>query len=106
MVKKVDSENAKADSISPEEADRKGKVNIVKGIVNDPEVQNIIKESMLRETIKNAIFMSAFLVGLLKLYDVAKTLTNFNWVGDLIVSLILLSIGLFYTLPSLFKKKK
>lgn len=106
MVKKSDFENAKADSVTPEEADRKGKVNIVKGIVNDPEVQGIIKESLLRETIKNAIFMSAFLVGLLKLYDVAKTLINFNWVGDLLVSLILLSVGLFYTLPSLFKKKK
>ena len=106
MVKEPDFEDAKTDSVTPEEADRKGKVNIVKGIVNDPEVQNIIKESLLRETIKNAIFMSAFLVGLLKLYDVAKILINFNWVGDLIVSLILLSVGLFYTLPSLFKKKK
>ena len=105
MGKKLDNANDKTDSVSPEEADRKGKVNIVKGIMDDPEVQGIIKESLLRETVKNAIIMSCLLVGLLKIYDVAKTLINFNWVGDLIVSLILLSVGLFYTLPSLFKKK-
>jgi len=105
MVKEPDFEDAKTDSISPEEADRKGKVNIVKGIVNDPEVQNIIKNSLIRETVKNSMLMACILVSLLKLYDVAKILTNFNWVGDLLVSLILLSIGLFFTLPSLFKKK-
>ena len=106
MVKNLDFEDAEADSISPEEADRKGKVNIVKGIVNDPEVQGIIKESLLRETIKNAILMSCLLIGLLKIYDVAKTLINFNWIGDLAIGLILVFIGLYYTIPSLFKKKK
>jgi hypothetical protein len=106
MAKNNHFEDDKTDPVSPEEADRKGKVNVVKGIMNDPEVQGIIKESLLRETIKNAILMSCLLVGLLKLYDVGKTLINFNWVGDLIISLILIAIGLSYTVPSLLKKKK
>ena len=94
-----------ADPITPEEADRKGKVNVVKGIMNDPEVQGIIKESLLRETIKNSLLMACILVGLLKLYDVIKTLVNFNWIGDLIISVILIAIGLSYTVPSLLKRK-
>ena len=89
-----------------EEADRKGKVNIVKSIMDDPEVQGIIKQSLLRETIKNAIVMSCLLVGLLKIYDVAKTLINFNWVGDLIIATILLAVGLIYLFQTMFSLKK
>jgi len=105
MAKNPDNSHDETDPISPEEADRKGKVNVVKGIMNDPEVQGIIKESLLRETIKNAILMSCLLVGLLKIYDVMKTLINFNWIGDLIISIILIAIGLSYTVPSLLKRK-
>lgn len=89
-----------------EEADRKGKVNIVKSIMDDPEVQEIIKQSLLRETIKNAIIMSCLLVALLKIYDVAKTLINFNWVGDLIIATILLAVGLIYLFQAMFSLKK
>ena len=89
-----------------EEADRKGKVNIVKSIMNDPEVQGIIKQSLLRETVKNAITMSCLLIGLLKIYDVAKILINFNWVGDLIIATILLGVGLIYLFQTMFTSKK
>jgi len=105
MAKNLDFTHDETDSVSPEEADRKGKVKIIKGIVNDPEVQSIIKGSLIRETIKNSLLMACILVSLLKLYDVAKILINFNWIGDLIVSLVLLSIGLIFTLPNLLKKK-
>ncbi len=105
MAEDIGSPHDKTDPISPEEADRKGKVNIVKGIIDDPEVQGIIKESLLRETVKNSLVMACIFVGLLKLYDVAKTVINFNWAGDLIISLILITIGFSYMLPALFKKK-
>jgi hypothetical protein len=106
MVKKPDFEDAEADSVSPEEADRKGKVNIVKNIMGDPEVQALIKEPLLRETIKNSLVMACIFVGFLKLYEVAKVVINFNWVGDLIMSLILITIGFTYMIPPLLKKKK
>jgi len=106
MGKSTDNSHDEADSISPEEADRKGKVNVVKGIMNDPEVQALIKEPLLRETVKNSLVMACIFVGLLKLYDVTKTVINFNWVGDLIMSLILITIGFTYLLPPLLKKKK
>jgi hypothetical protein len=84
-----------------EEADRKGKINIVRGIINDNEVQQVIKTALLRETIKNSILMACLLVGLLKLYDVAKILIGFNWVGDLLISIILILVGLIYMLKNI-----
>ena len=84
-----------------EEADRKGKINIVRGIINDNEVQQVIKTALLRETIKNSILMACLLVGLLKLYDVAKILIGFNWVGDLLISVILILVGLIYMLKTI-----
>lgn len=104
MGKNVDFDNAETDPVSPEEADRKGKVNIIKGIMNDPEVQALIKEPLLRETIKNSLILTCILVGFLKLYEVAKVVINFNWVGDLIMSLILITIGFTYLLKN-FKRK-
>ena len=104
MGKNVDFDNAETDPVSPEEADRKGKVNIIKGIMNDPEVQALIKEPLLRETIKNSLILTCILVGFLKLYEVAKVVINFNWVGDLIMSLILITVGFTYMLKNLRKK--
>jgi len=105
MGKNVDFDNAETDPVSPEEADRKGKVNIIKGIMNDPEVQALIKEPLLRETIKNSLILTCILVGFLKLYEVAKVVLNFNWVGDLIMSLILITTGFTYMLKNLRKKR-
>jgi len=89
-----------------EEADRKGKINIVRGIINDNEVQQVIKTALLRETIKNSLFFACFIVGLLKLYDVAKAVVGFGLIGDLAVSVILILIGLIYMIPNMFKGKQ
>lgn len=104
MGKNVDFDNVEADPVSPEEADRKGKVNIVKGIIDDPEVQGIIKKSILKETITSGLVMACFFLGMFKLYDVAKTVFNFNWVVDLIVGLVLTIFSLSYMLKN-FKRK-
>jgi hypothetical protein len=84
--------------VSPEEADRKGKVKIVKGIVEDPEVQGVIKGALVRETVKTSILMACIFVGILKLYDVAKVVTGFDWKGDFIIGLVLTLVGLIYML--------
>lgn len=74
--------------------------------MDDPEVQGILKGALLRETVKNTIFMSAFLIGLLKLYDVAKAVIKFDWRGDLVISLILIGVGLIYLFKNLFGRGK
>jgi hypothetical protein len=88
------------------EATRQGTLNIVGDILNDPKVQETIKTALLRETIKNSLFFACFIVGLLKLYDVAKTVVGFGLIGDLVMSVILILIGLIYMIPNMFKGKQ
>jgi len=83
-----------------------GALNVVHGVLADPKVQEVIKNALLRETIKNTVIMSCLLIGLLKLYEVVKTVTGFDWRGDLIISVLLVSIGLVYTLRNLFRPSK
>ena len=85
-------------------ATRQGTLNVVGDILNDPKVQETIKTALLRETIKNSLFFACFIVGLLKLYDVAKTVIGFGLIGDLVMSVILILIGLVYMLRNLSKK--
>jgi len=87
-------------------ATRQGTLNVVGDILNDPKVQETIKTALLRETIKNSLFFACFIVGLLKLYDVAKTVTGFGLIGDLVMSVILILIGLIYMIPNMFKGKQ
>ena len=104
MGKNVDFKNAQADPVSPEEADRKGKVNIVKGIIDDPEVQGIIKKSILKEATVSGLVMACLFLGLLKLFDVAKIVFRFDWTVDLLMGLVLTIISLGYMLKN-FKRK-
>lgn len=80
-----------------------GALNVVHGVLADPKVQEVIKNALLRETIKNTVIMSCLLIGLLKLYEVVKTVTGFDWRGDLCISLALIFVGLIYVTRSLFK---
>jgi hypothetical protein len=89
-----------------QQATRQGTLNIVGDILNDPKVQDMIKTALLRETIKNSLFFACFIVGLLKLYDVAKAVVGFGLIGDLAVSVILILIGLIYMIPNMFKGKQ
>ena len=88
------------------EKTKKGTINVVGEILNDPQVRAIIKNALLPETIRSSIIFACLIIGLLKLYDVAKTLIGFNWVGDLVISVPLIIVGLIYLLPALFKSKK
>ena len=79
---------------------------MVNEVLGDPKVQEIIKTALLRETIKNTVIMSCLLIGLLKLYEVVKTVTGFDWRGDLCISLVLIFTGSIYIVRSLFSDRK
>jgi len=89
-----------------EAANRKGAKNVVGDILSDPEVQGMIKGALLKETVKNSMVMACILIGALKIYDVAKIIIGFNWIGDLIISVILLGVGLIYLFQAMFSLKK
>jgi hypothetical protein len=77
---------------------KKGAANVVNEVLADPEVQALIKGALLRETVKTSILMACIFVGILKLYDVAKVVTGFDWKGDFIIGLVLTLVGLIYML--------
>ncbi|MCJ7633802.1 hypothetical protein MUP77_15625 [Candidatus Bathyarchaeota archaeon] len=84
---------------------KKGAINVVSEVLDDPQVRAIIKNAILPETVRGSIIMACLMIGLLKLYDVAKTLIGFNWVGDSVISVTLITIGLIYLLPALIRSK-
>lgn len=106
MAENLDNSHDETDPISPEEADRKGKVNIIKQIIDDPEVQSIIKGALLQETIKNAIFMSAFLVGILFIFNAIKQMASLGPIFDLLCGIAMVFIGAYYILFSMRSAKK
>jgi hypothetical protein len=83
---------------------QQGARNVVTEVLNDPIVRNMIKKSVLQETITSGLVMACFFLGMFKLYDVAKAVFNFNWVVDLIVGLVLTVFSLSYMLKN-FKQK-
>ena len=83
---------------------QQGARNVVTEVLNDPIVRDMIKKSVLQETITSGLVMACFFLGMFKLYDVAKTIFNFNWVVDLIVGLVLTVFSLSYMLKN-FKHK-
>lgn len=88
-----------------QEKSRQGARKVVTEILNDPIVKGMLKESVLQETVTSGLVMACFFFGMFKLYEVAKTVFNFNWVVDLIVSLTLIVFSLWYMLKNLRKKR-
>lgn len=85
---------------------KQGALNIVGDILGDPEVQKVIKQALVKETMKSAIIMSALFVGLLNLYGVAKQVLGFSWQVETVISSVLITIGLSYMLKNIFNGKK
>jgi len=88
------------------EKSTQGAMNIVGDILSDPKVQQVIKKALTHEVIMQTITMSCLFIGILKIYDVAKQVLGFGWQVELVISIILISIGLIYMVKNLFNGKK
>jgi len=82
-----------------------GALNIVGDILNDPKVQQVIKNALTREVITQTVVMSCLFIGILKLYDVAKQVLGFSWQVETVISLVLVAIGLSYMFKNVFTGK-
>lgn len=106
MAETKHSQDDDPDIVHLKNLSKKGASNVVGEILKDPQIQNQIKSALLAETIKNSIVLTCLLVGLLKLYDVVKTVVAFDWKGDLLMSIILVSIGLIYLTKNMLSLRK
>lgn len=81
-----------------------GALNLVGKILQRPEVQNAIKKNINKQTFISGLFMSFLLVGFFQIFTVMKTVLAYDWRGDLILGVVLLSIGSAYMARQLFRK--
>ena len=87
------------------EKSKKGAMNIVEDILSDPKVQKVIKKALTREVLVQAITMSCLMIGILKLYDVAKLTLGFGWQVELVISVVLILTGLIYMVKNMLLGK-
>jgi len=85
---------------------KQGTLNIIGDILGDPQVQKVIKKALTREVISQTLIMSCLFIGILKIYDVCKQVLGFGWQVELVISVILISVGLIYMVKNLFNGKK
>lgn len=81
-----------------------GALNVVGKILQRPEVQNVIKKNINKQTFISGLFMSFLLVGFFQIFTVMKTVLAYDWRGDLILGVVLLSIGSAYMARQLLRK--
>ena len=78
-----------------------GALNVLEPILNDPGVQRLIRKTIVKEAFKSGLFMAFLIVGMMMLFSVAQAVYAINWVGNLVLSIILIVVGLAYLLKSL-----
>jgi hypothetical protein len=81
-----------------------GTLNVINKILNQPDVQKAIKTNISKQTFISGLFMSFFLVGFFMLFNVAKAVLNYNWVGDLSLGIVLIGIGTVYMAKQIKQK--
>lgn len=73
-----------------------GQVNVVKKIMNQPEIQNILKKNINKQTFISGLFMAFLLIGFLEVSQAVKTIFNYTWQFDLVAGIVLITIGAVY----------
>ena len=106
MAQETNSEGADPEVERLKRKTEEGAANLVGSILDNPEVQKIIKKALGREVIVQALVMSCFFIGILKIYDVGKQVLGFGWQIELVISLVLVLIGLIYMAKNVFNGKR
>lgn len=99
-------------SEEPEEVRRikekaeQSQVGIVKKIMQQPEVQGIIKKNINKQTFISGLFMAFLLIGFLEISQAIKMIFNYTWQFDLVAGIVLIAIGAAYMVKEIVLQKK
>ena len=90
-----------ADENSPEvkklrEKMENSQVSVVKKIMQQPEVQQVLKKNINKQTFISGLFMAFLLIGFLEVSQAIKTIFNYTWQFDLVAGTVLIAIGAVY----------
>ena len=102
MVKEKNSPSDDPEVARLQKKAKEGALNVVMPILNDPRVQKAINKSVLRQTFSSGLVMACLFVGLLKLYEIAKTYFCFSLLSELLISVMLIVVGLIYMVKNIF----
>jgi len=75
---------------------QKGIMNVIEGILSNPEFQKRINKAFTKQSVKMGLFLSFLIVGIITLLNTFKTICNVGWMGDLIFGTILILVGTLY----------
>lgn len=88
---------------------RKGEdsqVRIVKKIMEQPEIQNILKKNINKQTFISGLFMAFLLIGFLEISQAIKTLYSYTWEFDLVAGIVLIATGAIYMVKEIALKSE
>lgn len=80
-------------------------VNVVKKIIEMPEVQNVLKKNINKQTFISGLFMAFLLIGFLEVSQAVKQIFNYTWQFDLVAGVIMIAIGAVYMVKEIGLKK-
>lgn len=73
-----------------------GAVGVVKKVMEQPEVQGIIKKNINKQTFISGLFMAFLLIGFLEVSQAVKQIFNYTWQFDLVAGIIMITVGAIY----------
>ena len=84
------------------EKSSQGVMNVFGDVLGNPE----IKKMIIRKVAIPLIAVACLFIGILGLFDVAKQVLGLGWQVEIVISLVLLTIGLSYLIKNVFTGKK
>lgn len=75
-----------------------GAVGMVKKVMQQKEVQNVLKKNINKQTFVSGLFMAFILIGFLEVSQAIKQIFNYTWQFDLVAGIVMIAVGAIYML--------
>jgi len=75
---------------------RSGVSSILKAVLEEEDVQTLIRRTVVKQSLETGFFLSCLIVGGLSLVNAAKSLLSLTWQADVAVGVALIIPGIIY----------
>lgn len=75
-----------------------GAVSMVKKVMQQKEVQTVLKKNINKQTFVSGLFMAFILIGFLEVSQAIKQIFNYTWQFDLVAGIVMIAVGAIYML--------
>lgn len=77
-----------------------GAVGVVKKVMQQKEVQKVLKTNINKQTFISGLFMAFLLIGFLEVSQAIKQIFNYTWQFDLVAGATMIAIGAIYMIKN------